>query len=81
MEVSTQYLIADGFDIGTGRDPYRNFIYTSFQELATNVSHRRVASQAKKDGDTCYQKCAVLLPVTRPATLKHINTLLRKYLK
>ena len=51
MEVSTQYLIADGFDIGTGHDPYRNFIYTSFQELATNVSHRRVASQAKKDGD------------------------------
>src|SRR5690606_245605 len=44
MEISTQYLIKDGFDIGTGSDPYRNFIYTSFQELATNVSHRRVAS-------------------------------------
>ncbi|AMR30632.1 fatty acid desaturase [Mucilaginibacter sp. PAMC 26640] len=61
MEVSTQYLIADGFDIGTGRDPYRNFIYTSFQELATNVSHRRVASQAKKDGDTLLSKmCGVI---------------------
>ena len=32
METSTQYLIADGFDIETGRDPYKNFIYTSFQE-------------------------------------------------
>ncbi|WP_276089037.1 acyl-ACP desaturase [Pedobacter sp. JY14-1] len=51
MEISTQYLIADGFDIGTGQDPYRNFIYTSFQELATNISHRRVASLAKKSGD------------------------------
>ena len=61
MEVSTQYLIADGFDIGTGADPYRNFIYTSFQELATNVSHRRVASQAKRDGDALLSKmCGVI---------------------
>ncbi|MFN8356068.1 MAG: acyl-ACP desaturase [Spirosomataceae bacterium] len=51
METSTQYLIADGFDIKTGNDPYRNFVYTSFQELATNISHRRVASLAKKEGD------------------------------
>ncbi|QKZ15709.1 acyl-ACP desaturase [Spirosoma sp. KUDC1026] len=50
MEVSTQYLIADGFDIGTGKDPYRNFVYTSFQELATNVSHRRTATLAKQAG-------------------------------
>lgn len=61
MEVSTQYLIADGFDIGTGQDPYKNFIYTSFQELATNISHRRVASLAKKAGDTLLSKmCGVI---------------------
>ncbi|RZK44269.1 MAG: acyl-ACP desaturase [Pedobacter sp.] len=61
MELSTQYLIADGFDIGTGHDPYRNFVYTSFQEMATNVSHRRVASLAKKDGDTLLSKmCGVI---------------------
>lgn len=61
MEVSTQYLIADGFDIGTGTDPYRNFIYTSFQELATNISHRRVASQAKNHGDVLLSKmCGVI---------------------
>jgi len=61
MEISTQYLIADGFDIGTDHDPYRNFIYTSFQELATNISHRRVASLAKKDGDTLLSKmCGVI---------------------
>ncbi|MEH6405655.1 MAG: acyl-ACP desaturase [Leeuwenhoekiella sp.] len=51
MEVSTQYLISDGFDIQTGADPYRNFVYTSFQELATNVSHRRVASFSRKSGN------------------------------
>lgn len=47
VETSTQHLIAEGFDIGTGIDPYRNFVYTSFQELATNVSHRRTATLAK----------------------------------
>ena len=51
VEISTQHLIRDGFDIQTGNDPYRNFIYTSFQELATNVSHRKVAILAKEQGD------------------------------
>ncbi|SFH38287.1 acyl-ACP desaturase [Pontibacter chinhatensis] len=52
MEASTQYLIADGFDLQTDNDPYRSFVYTSFQETATNISHRRVAQLAKKQGDT-----------------------------
>ncbi len=61
LEITTQYLIKDGFDIGTDSDPYRNFVYTSFQELATNVSHRRVASLAKKAGDARLAKiCAVV---------------------
>ena len=56
MEISTQYLIADGLDIGTGTDPYRNFVYTSFQELATNISHRNTATIAKKYGCTILSK-------------------------
>ncbi len=61
MEISTQYLLADGFDIGTDHDPYRNFIYTSFQEMATNISHRRVASLAKRDGDALLSRmCGVI---------------------
>lgn len=51
IEKTTQYLIADGFDIGTDRDPYKNFVYTSFQELATYVSHVRVAKFAKEKGN------------------------------
>jgi len=51
VEITTQHLIADGFDIGTDRDPYKNFIYTSFQELATYVSHNRVSEIAKKHGN------------------------------
>jgi acyl-[acyl-carrier-protein] desaturase len=61
MEVSTQYLIADGFDIKTGDDPYRSFVYTSFQELATNLSHRRVGSIAKKQGDNFLAKICGLV--------------------
>ena len=61
MEISTQYLIADGMQIGTAKDPYRNFVYTSFQELATNISHRRTASLAKKHGSDQLSKiCGVI---------------------
>ncbi|MCC2545112.1 acyl-ACP desaturase [Hymenobacter sp. BT175] len=51
FETSTQFLIADGFDLGTGQDPYRAFVYTSYQETATNISHRRVGQLARKAGD------------------------------
>lgn len=47
IEITTQHLINDGFEIGTDRDPYKNFVYTSFQELATYISHNRVAQIAK----------------------------------
>ncbi|HSP11674.1 MAG TPA: acyl-ACP desaturase [Salegentibacter sp.] len=56
IEKTTQYLISDGFDIGTDRDPYRNFVYTSFQELATNISHKRVGQLAKKKGNKMLAK-------------------------
>ncbi|MCY7350809.1 MAG: acyl-ACP desaturase [Cytophagaceae bacterium] len=51
LETSTQHLLAEGFAINTDRDPYRTFVYTSFQELATNISHRRTATLAKQYGN------------------------------
>jgi acyl-[acyl-carrier-protein] desaturase len=61
MEISTQYLIADGIDTGAARDPYKNFVYTSFQELATNISHRRTATLAKQHGNDVLSKmCGVI---------------------
>lgn len=51
VEITTHHLINDGFEVGTGRDPYRNFVYTSFQELATNISHKRVGQIARKKGN------------------------------
>ncbi|MGO4904969.1 acyl-ACP desaturase [Flavobacterium sp. W20_MBD1_R3] len=61
VEMTTQHLINDGFDIGTGRDPYKNFVYTSFQELATYVSHNRVAQMAKKYGDNKLSKMCKMI--------------------
>ena len=61
IEITTQHLINDGFDIGTGTDPYKNFVYTSFQELATYVSHSRVAQMAKKFGDNKLSKMCKMI--------------------
>jgi acyl-[acyl-carrier-protein] desaturase len=61
VEITSQHLINDGFDIGTGRDPYKNFVYTSFQELATYVSHNRVSQLAKKYGDNKLSKMCRLI--------------------
>ena len=61
IERTTQHLIADGFDIGTDRDPYKNFVYTSFQELATYVSHNRVAKIAKDKGNKRLSKMCKII--------------------
>lgn len=50
VEVTIQHLIRDGGDIGTENDPYRTFVYTSFQEIATRVSHLNVGQLARKAG-------------------------------
>lgn len=61
FEASVQYLIKDGFDIQTGSDPYKSFVYTSFQETATNISHRRVATLAKQSGNTVLSRICGLV--------------------
>jgi acyl-[acyl-carrier-protein] desaturase len=81
METSTQYLIADGFEIETGNDPYRNFIYTSFQELATNISHRRVASLAKKQGDSFLSKICGVIAADEARHAKAYITFIKKIME
>ncbi|WP_284650932.1 acyl-ACP desaturase [Flavobacterium terrisoli] len=68
VEMTTQHLISDGFDIGTGRDPYKNFVYTSFQELATYISHNRVSQLAKQYGD---KKLAKLCKMIAGDEMRH----------
>lgn len=61
VEISTQHLIADGFDIGTADDPYKNFVYTSFQEMATYYSHKRTGALAKAaDNPLLAKMCTVI---------------------
>ena len=61
IEQTMQYLIKDGMAIGTDRDPYKNFVYTSFQELATNVSHKRVSELAYEKGNKMLGKMCQII--------------------
>jgi len=61
FEITTQYLIRNGFDPRTGNDPYKGLIYTSFQERATKVSHGNTALLANKNGDPTLGKICALV--------------------
>ena len=59
IEVTIQHLITSGFNPRARKDPYRGFLYTSFQERATRISHGNVGALAKKHGDKNLQRiCA-----------------------
>lgn len=51
VEVTIQNLIGSGMDPKTENNPYLGFIYTSFQERATKISHGTTARHAKEYGD------------------------------
>ncbi|GAV76397.1 FA_desaturase_2 domain-containing protein [Cephalotus follicularis] len=51
IEKTIQYLIGSGMDPMTENSPYLGFIYTSFQERATFISHGNTARLAKEHGD------------------------------
>lgn len=51
IEVTIQNLIGSGMDPKTENNPYLGFVYTSFQERATKVSHGNTARHALEHGD------------------------------
>ncbi len=51
IEITIHNLINNGFNTESSNDPYLGFIYTSFQERATKISHRNVGVLAKKAGE------------------------------
>ncbi len=61
VETTVHHLINNGFDPQTGDDPYLGFIYTSFQERATKISHRNVGVLAKKAGEDMLHKICGLI--------------------
>ncbi len=81
MAISLQYLLKDGFDIKTGNDPFKVFIYTSFQEWATNVSHRRVAQLAKKAGATMLARICGVVASDEVRHAKAYQTMVKKIME
>jgi len=51
VERTTQSLVGAGMDVGLENNPYLCFVYTSFQERATKISHRNTARMAFEAGD------------------------------
>ena len=51
VEKTVQYLIGSGMDPRTENNPYLGFVYTSFQERATAISHGNTARQVRAHGD------------------------------
>jgi acyl-[acyl-carrier-protein] desaturase len=61
VEVTIHHLINSGFDPRTENDPYLGFVYTSFQERATKISHRNVSKLAKSAGEELlHQICGLI---------------------
>ena len=56
VEITIHNLLANGFDPRTEGDPYQSFVYTSFQERATKISHVNTGKLAHKYGDVALSK-------------------------
>ena len=61
VETTIHHLIKNGFNPQTENDPYLGFIYTSFQERATKISHRNVAKLAARAGEEKLQEICGLI--------------------
>lgn len=51
VERTIQYLIGSGMNPKTDNNPYLGYLYTSFQERATRISHGNTAKLAAEGGD------------------------------
>jgi hypothetical protein len=71
VEVSIHRLIASGFNLQMGHDPYRCFVYTSFQEGATKISHRRTAELGKVYGARTLANVCTTISVRSALSLPH----------
>ena len=61
VETTIQKLIGSGMNPKTDNNPYLGFVYTSFQERATKISHGNTALLAKEAGDPEFAKmCGII---------------------
>ncbi|WMV34300.1 hypothetical protein MTR67_027685 [Solanum verrucosum] len=64
VDKTLQYLIGAGMDIGLENNPYLGFVYTSFQERATWLSHGNMARLATEGGDPMLARTIKGTPIT-----------------
>lgn len=81
VEVTIQHLITNGFNPGAQKDPYRGFVYTSFQERATKVSHGNVGKIAKMEGDKNLHKICAKIAGDEARHEKAYQTFVQEILK
>ena len=78
VEVTIHHLIRNGFDPKTRQDPYWGFIYTSFQERATRISHSNVGTLARKHGDKSLAKLSGMIAGDEAQHEKAYKTFVKK---
>lgn len=61
IEKTIQYLIGSGMDNGVDSNPYQGYLYTSFQERATFITHGNTARLANQYGDKNLAKICGLI--------------------
>lgn len=61
VEITTQHLLNNGFDLNSGNDAYLSLVYASFQERATKISHGNLGGLAGRAGDPLLARmCAMI---------------------
>jgi acyl-[acyl-carrier-protein] desaturase len=81
IEVTIQHLITSGFNPGAQKDPYRGFVYTSFQERATKISHGNVGKMARTMGDKNLSKICAMIAGDEGRHEKAYQTFVQEILK
>lgn len=81
IEVTIQHLITSGFNPGAQKDPYRGFVYTSFQERATKISHGNVGKLARDKGDKNLSRISAIIAGDEGRHEKAYQTFVTEILK
>ena len=61
VEVTTQHLIRNGFDLKSDNDPYKSLVYAAFQERGTKISHANTGRLAQECGDELLSRMCALV--------------------
>mmetsp|Transcript_21744 Transcript_21744/g.33236 ORF Transcript_21744/g.33236 Transcript_21744/m.33236 type:complete len:296 (-) Transcript_21744:617-1504(-) len=81
IEVTIQHLITSGFNPKANKDPYKGFVYTSFQERATKISHGNVGKLAREKGDKTLGKICAMIAGDEGRHEKAYQTFVKEILK